>query len=125
MTPCCFCSDNKVCFFGIRGEERDVLLNNISTMTKPSGTQATARRFEVTFPPGPLDIDIGVRNMMCVVCQVRNTVEGFPLCANDIIVSVNDTPMAKLEGDTKKFADVFRGSVDKTKKVVILRYTTK
>lgn len=94
-------------------------------MTKPLGIQATAHRFEVTLPPGPLNIDIGVRNMMCVVHQVNNTVEGFPLCANDIIVSVNDTLMAKLEGEHNKFVDVFRRSVDKTKKVVILRYTTK
>ena len=64
------------------------LLNNISeTMTKPLGIQATAHRFEVTFPSGPLKVDIEERNKMCVVCQVNNTVEGFPLCANDIIVS--------------------------------------
>ena len=113
-----FCSENNTCFYCIRGEERDVLLNNISAMTKPSGTQATARHFEVTFPPGPLYMDIGERNMMCVVRQVRNTVEGFPLCVNDIIVSVNNLQMAKWEGDTKKFVDAFR-------KVVILRYTTK
>ena len=107
-------------------EKRDVLLNNISqAMTKPSGTQATACRFEVTFPPGPLNIDIGERYKMCVVRQVRNTVEGFPLLVNDIIVSVNDSPMAKWNGDTEMFANVFKGSVSKTKKVVILRYTTK
>ena len=94
-------------------------------MTKPLGTQATARRFEVTLPPGPLNVDIGVRNMMFVVVEVRNTVEGFPLCANDIIVSVNDTLMAKCEGILNECVDVFRRLVDKTKKVVILRYITK
>ena len=88
-------------------------------MTKPLGTQATARRFEVTLPPGPLNVDIGVRNMMFVV------VEGFPLCANDIIVSVNDTLMAKCGGILNECVDVFRRLVDKTKKVVILRYITK
>jgi len=119
------CSENNTCFKSIGGEERDVLLNNILTMTKPLGTQATARRFEVTLPPGPLNVDIGVRNMMFVVVEVRNTVEGFPLCANDIIVSVNDTLMAKCEGILNECVDVFRRLVDKTKKVVILRYTTK
>ena len=63
--------------------------------------------------------------MMFVVVEVRNTVEGFPLCANDIIVSVNDTLMAKCEGILNECVDVFRRLVDKTKKVVILRYTTK
>jgi hypothetical protein len=59
------------------------------------------RLFEVTFPPGPLNIDIGERYKMCVVHQIRNSDEDFPLCVNDIIVSVNDIPMAKLEGDTE------------------------
>ena len=36
---------------------------------------------------------------------MRNTVEGFPLCVNNIIVSVNNLQMAKWEGDTKKFVD--------------------
>jgi hypothetical protein len=122
----CFCSENKTCFKSIVGEERDDLLKNISeTMTKPLGIQATAHRFEVTFPPGPLDIDIGEHNKMCVVRQVRNSDEEFPLLVNDIIVSVNDSPMAKWNGDTEMFANVFKGSVSKTKKVVILRYTTK
>ena len=61
--------------------------------------------------------------------QVNNTVDGFPLCANDIIVSVNDTPMTKYEAiwneDFKMFADVFKGWGTKPRKVVILRYTTK
>ena len=94
-------------------------------MTKPLGTQATARRFEVTLPPGPLNVDIGVRNMMFVVVEVRNTVEGFPLCANDIIVSVNDTLKAKCEGNHYKCVDNVRGWGTKPRKVVILRYTTK
>ena len=94
-------------------------------MTKPLGIQATAHRFEVTFPPGPLNVDIGVRNMMCVVSQVRNCDKKFPLLVNDIIVSVNNKSMAKYEGDTKKFADVITGWGASSRKVVILRYTTK
>ena len=71
-------------------------------MTHPSDIEATALRFEVTLPPGSLNIGIGVRNMMCVVCQVYNSDKDFPLCVNDIIVSVNNLQMAKWEGDTKK-----------------------
>ena len=70
-------------------------------------------------------MDIGVRNMMCVVSQIRNCDEKFPLLVNDIIVSVNDSPMAKWNGDTKKFVDVITGWGTNPRKVVILRYTTK
>ena len=62
--------------------------------------------------------------MMFVVCQVNNSDEDFPLRVNDIIVSVNDTLMSKLEGHTKKFGEVFRVLETHSKKVVILRYTT-
>jgi hypothetical protein len=76
-------------------------------MAHPSGMEATARRFELTLPPGSLlNIRIQVRNMMCVVHQVNNSDKDFPLCVNDIIVSVKDIPMAKSEGDIKKYREV-------------------
>jgi len=93
-------------------------------MTHPLGIEATARRFEVTLPPGSLNISIQVRNMMCVVHQVNNSDKDFPLRVNDIIVSVNNIQMSKLDGKHNKFVGVFRGLVDETKKVVILLYTT-
>ena len=49
-------------------------------MAHPSGMEATARRFELTLPPGSLlNIRIQVRNMMCVVHQVNNSDKDFPL----------------------------------------------
>ena len=93
-------------------------------MTHPLGIEATALRFEVTLPPGPLNVVFTVRNMMFVVHQVNNSDKDFPLRVNDIIVSVNDNLMSKLEGHTKNFGEVFRVLGTHSKKVVILRYTT-
>ena len=122
---CCFCSGETKCFYCIRGEERKVLLNNISkTMTHPLGIENTALCFEVTLPPGALNIDIQVRNVMCDVHQVNNSDKDFPLRVNDIIVSMNNIPMAKSEGDIEKYREVFRVLGTHSKKVVILRYTT-
>jgi hypothetical protein len=59
-----FCSESKSCFKSIRGEEHDDLLNNVSvTMTKPLGIEATARPFEVTFPP----MSISESSIWCVL----------------------------------------------------------
>ena len=42
--------------------------------------------------------------MYDVYCSsgINDSVKDFPLCVNDRYVSLNDIPMTKLEGDTKK-----------------------
>ena len=44
-----------------------------------------------------LGVNIEERNRMCVVCHINASDMEFPLCVDDIIVSVNNIKMAKVD----------------------------